>query len=353
MNGNRKITIPRFRRVIVLCSVLLLGAGILHAQDARESFSRARLDLAVPDNPAYNILGLSQSDILRPAGVREIGVLLSSTIPGSVAFEAAPLLLFSSPTLQAYKANPFLYRIRISAATTAGPGGSRDLGAGIRFTIFDHGDVRTNPDILNLNRELGAMVNAMQARCLDDNPEWEALDDEERRPLIDACVQSKQLDSLREARREAIKELAWNQPLCEMGAALAAASPDSLYKHLVVGKYALWGTLALPFLDTQGQFLAGFRLETFRGDDQRMGEIRGTAALRAYYGMNDVKGFVNLDLRKESGVDLLYRALAGIELGLLNGFWIEASLGVERSATEAARISTGLDLRFGTPEIEN
>jgi hypothetical protein len=311
----------------------------------------------VPDNPANNILGLSQSDLLRPAGIREIGVLLSTTIPGSVAFEAAPLLLFSSPTLQAYKSNPFLYRIRVSAATTSGPDGSRRLGTGVRFTIFDHGDLRTNPELLDVYRQLGAITSAMQLACLDENPEWESLDDEQRRPLIASCVQAKleaeRIDDVLSQRREAIKELAWNQPLCEVGAAVAAASPDSLYKHLIVGKYALWGTLALPFLDMHGQFLAGFRLETFRGDDQRIGEIRGTAALRAYYGMNDVKGFVNLDLRKEGALDLLYRGLLGIELGLLNGFWIEASVGIERSATEAARISTGLDLRFGTPEIEN
>ncbi len=365
---KQRSNLPSVYRAVAMCVFLLSvarffhGPDALHAQDAppaqdtRESVDRARLDLAVPDNPANNILGLSQSDLLRPAGVRELGILLSSTIPGSVAFEAAPFLLFSTPTLQDYKARPFLYRIRISAATTEGSGGSRDLGAGIRFTILDRGDLRTNPELLDIYRQLGAITADMQFACFDENPDWEALDDEERRPLIAACVEAKleaeRLDSVLTIRRKEIKEEAWNKALCELGAALAAGARDSLYKNLIMRKYALWGTLAFPFLDTRGQCVAGFRMETFRGGDQRIGEFRGTAALRAYYGENDTKGFVNLDVRKESGTEVLYRGMMGLELGLLNGFWIEASLGVERGDASPARITTGLDLRFATPEIE-
>ncbi|MBI1928035.1 hypothetical protein HYR99_27805 [Candidatus Poribacteria bacterium] len=122
-----------------------------------------RVDFAVPDSPAFKVLGVDPSNTLRPSSVRELLVGTSDfmgkdgalTIPKNFAAEFAPILLIGGKnlTLRDYQKHPYLYRLRVSAATKREETANQDvnqengtpteLGLGLRVSIIDKSDPRT------------------------------------------------------------------------------------------------------------------------------------------------------------------------------------------------------------------
>ena len=350
---------------VVACTLLLLGAAAtLPAQDIKDRVEAGRIDLAVPDNPAFNIIGGSSSEILRPSSLREVSVLLGDMFssnpvsPKATAFEISPMLLASNPTLDTYAAQRWLYSTRVSFATSTEDNGARQLSFGIRISLIDETDLRTNDQLLDAYRELADLSNTAQSKCFDEIRNREDVNADNMPQLIDSCVRRKiemqgiLVDSIVRAERTRIREASWNSAILEIGAAGAARSSDSLVANLMSSAYSFWATWAQPVFGPHGQLLIGLRGASLRGADNTFGEDEAAAALRCYVGSNDFKGFLEFDFLARSGMTPVSTGALGIELNLSNGIWIDGSAGLEKSGSDATRITGGVNLRLATPEVK-
>ncbi|PLX24058.1 MAG: hypothetical protein C0600_13780 [Ignavibacteria bacterium] len=348
--------------VLVMC--MFLHPMISFAQQEESIADLTRLDLAVPDNPANNILGLRNTEILRPSSLREVSVLLgdlfslNSTIPKSISFEVAPLLMLSEPSLNEFKDLHWAYSTRISIATSEGKDGGRQIALGIRMSLLDQSDLRVNQELIDEYRVFGKVMSDFGTQCLEENTEWALLDDEDRDQRIKQCAKEKLTSATRvpadksiAAIREKAKQDAWNEAILEIGAALAAQSQDSLAANLMSSSYSAWLTWAQPFLGEKGQLLLGMKGRADRNGYGGDWFSEASIALRGYFGTNSFKGFLEGDFLARDDRSPAVSAAAGIEVNLSNGIWIDASAGLEKVASRSAAITHDVSLRIATPEL--
>lgn len=334
------------------------------AQQEERVVDLTRMDLAVPDNPANNILGLRNTEILRPSSLREVSVLLgdlfslNSTIPKSISFEVAPLLMLSEPSLNEFRDLHWAYSARLSIATSEGKDGGRQIALGIRLSLLDRSDLRVNRMLLDEFRIFGKVMTDFGTECLENNEDWALLGNEARDARIKQCAKEKLASAKRipvdksiAAIRDKAKQDAWNEAILEIGAALAAQSQDSLAANLISSSYSAWFTWAQPFLGEKGQLLLGMK---GRADRNGYGEdwfSEASVALRGYFGTNSFKGYLEGDLVTRDDRPPTVSAAAGIEVNLSNGIWIDASAGLEKVSSQPAAITHDVSLRFATPEL--
>ena len=118
------------KRIIYSILVLLIGIGNIpltgQSQEDTSLVKNLRLNFAVPDMPAFQLLGTNPSHILRPSTPREFAVMASDfglnndfALPSSFAAEIAPFILFKSNnlTLSEYDKHSELYSLRVSVGT--------------------------------------------------------------------------------------------------------------------------------------------------------------------------------------------------------------------------------------------
>src|SRR5688572_1826337 len=125
---------------------------------------KMRADFTVPESPAFKLVDIDESAILRPASVRELALAFSSftdstdggfRLPKSIGIEVAPWLAAKSRTLTRGKyGNPkwtWLYRLRVSGAVHTSEGARRphEIAGGLRFTFLDDGDSRLDTVLKN------------------------------------------------------------------------------------------------------------------------------------------------------------------------------------------------------------
>ena len=138
-----------------------------------------RVDLSIPDVPAMTVTGTAASALLRPGNTRELAAALANfgggssggsfRLPQAFAVEAAPVLLFHRRlTLAAYRRHQALARLRASLATNRGEGdaGPTLLGIGVRTSLRDDGDPRTNDGYRAA--VTGILARATALELLDD-----------------------------------------------------------------------------------------------------------------------------------------------------------------------------------------
>jgi hypothetical protein len=123
--------------------------------------SVAMVDLSVPDSPAFAVLGLTPEEVSRPTTARKLatsllnGVDRNGTLQTGVAIDGLPYLALAGHllTLDDYRARSkyvvrFLARTQVSAATAKAADVNDKavrVGLGVRMTVFDRGDPRTDP----------------------------------------------------------------------------------------------------------------------------------------------------------------------------------------------------------------
>ncbi len=347
-----------YRICIPLIVVFFISSSHLYSQTDEDKFlKQASVDFAVPDAPAFQIIQADPTSILRPSSVREVAVTLgntltSGTIPDNYALELSPGLIFGK-SLQAYKKNPFLYRARISVATKSGEDESRQVGAGLRFTLWDETDLRTNADLEKELIKIGNESNNLKVECVNelsqqginpDNPDYEKL--------LNECLEKKNFDNLSgaiEKQREIAKKKSWNAINVEAGFALSANSHDTLASNLVAQNYQWWFSGAFP-LGEDGQILVGLNGGVNRNEDGELKNTSSNLGLRGYYGDNTQKVFVEGDLKTSSGVAPFLSFNLGYEYNLLNGLWADISLGVIKKEEGKFVSHSTLNFRFATPE---
>lgn len=318
--------------------------------------NQGNIDYAVPESPASKILNKDGGAILRPSSVKALAVSLGNyylnsgpVIPNNIGIEISPLALNPNTDLKKYNDNKFLYRTRISIATQYTPGNGYGVAYGLRFTLFDETDLRTNTAF---QQKIGELVKYNTSTVNDTINEYEYY-----RTFIDNTYTSNEavrlvsvLDSnvankLNEIRKtkevplsnkiklykELFKKNSWNKRIWEIGTAFSQRSPDSLITNL--GKpfrFAVWNNCGFP-VGKKGHLLIGLRYFAFNDtlETKTSSKLYHTVNLgsRFYYGTNDDKFFGEVQYQYNQQLQLLTAGF-GYETKLTEGGWATLMLNL-------------------------
>jgi hypothetical protein len=160
---KRSLIVVAFTAMIVF--LLPLAASGEDKKSTPATAADASIDLAVPDSPAFAVLGVSPSNVERPGSPRELALSLLNGVDANgnfqtgMAVETAPYLALwgSTSKLTDYQDDNqyrirFLSRALLSFATAKGTSDSDKavrLAVGLRFTPWDEGDPRLDKDLMN------------------------------------------------------------------------------------------------------------------------------------------------------------------------------------------------------------
>lgn len=125
--------------------------------------ANAEVDLAVPESPAFTVLGITPQTVVRPSSPRQFASSLLSGIDqrgnfqSGLALDAVPYWIFagSGITLREYQNS---YKIRLLSRTQFSFGNTKGASAddksvklalGLRITLWDTGDPHLDKELLN------------------------------------------------------------------------------------------------------------------------------------------------------------------------------------------------------------
>ncbi|MBI4810926.1 MAG: hypothetical protein HY800_05710 [Ignavibacteriales bacterium] len=312
--------------------------------------AKARIDLAVPAAPAMQILNTGSDMLMRPGNVREVGIAISDLLQAGGSIELSPALLLGDVTLSEYQANPFLYRFRVSVATGSTSNGDRDYGWGFRFTILDETDLRIDKQLQDSLVKLGHEINSIYMECTRTIDSASAENPIRIQEHIDSCFTNLYDQRIADV-REIAKVKNWNKPIFEVGIAGAASSSDSSLKHLIQNKYGLWMTGGFPLLNEKGQIVIGLKALVDRNASNKLADTEGSLAARGYIGGNKFKGFLETDWMMKKNLLPAFSINVGGELNVLNGVWIDCSIGISKQRNTEAALTNSFNIRIATPEM--
>lgn len=366
---NIYFCIDRFVKIIFFY-FFLLWSGQIMAQTPPSTqkqpapfykLEKVKADLAVPDAPAFKVLDADPSNIMRPSNVRAVSVVIANflsggaILPNTFAAEFSPGLIFGT-SLSAYQKKPCWYRMRFSIGTKAKGDSARDIGIGLRITIVDKTDLRTDKQLeKKLFEESGKPIVRSTVTATEnvlnktyENPSGSEIGEHLKQDQ-DYQNKMKQLDSAIVAARERAKKENWNKPIVEFGMAIRGSSLDSLAKNLVASQYGLWLSGGFP-LGKKGQLLLGEKAALTRNSNKEFKNGENSLGLRAYYGENEHKVLAELDWVVKSKALPSYGFNVGYESGIISGFWFDLSIGLQKQGTADPKVTSSFNLRIATPE---
>ena len=328
------MTRRRATRFAIAALALSVAAGA-HAQIARATglspfVKDYKIDFAIPDAPAFKLLEVDQSAILRPQTVRDLAVVLDGfrgegnafVVPRQLGVEFSPGLLIGGGQLQLtdYAARKALYALRLSGATNRDSLNHGQLAAGIRFSIVDEQDIRskggggTDPVVTAFTQSILSVYRAARIRA--GAPPAPIILDEGERARVEAVG-----DSIKRYWADTY----WNASSLELALGARARTVDSLGHDPMLDEAAGWVTYASG-LQGWGQLLLGAKLGASRDTSDRF-HAANTLAARLYVGSNALKGFVEGQQALASSTDARWLLNSGVELQVPNVGWINASAG--------------------------
>lgn len=330
-----------------ILSLLLLAFLVLN-QDSQAQMSLQdgkpsdlvkdfRLNFTIPESPAFKLINVDESNILRPTSVRELGVGVSDftgddnsilTIPRAFAVEVAPFLLLGGKnlTLKDYQSKPALYRLRVSGATKRLQGGSgpSQIAFGLRVSLIDESDLRTNKTYIDSVTAFTGAINEIfvQARKRAGPPP--------NNEIVLTPQDEEMINNLNKKIKEDWTEEKWNADVLDIAFALRAMSSDSTGKNLEADKFSFWTTYGHG-LGKNGQWLlggnAGFERDSTGGDLK----FDWSVSSRIYIGANKFKGFIEAQAAKMASEDLNFLLNSGGEVTIGKDVWLVFSAGAERN----------------------
>jgi len=344
------------KRSSMLFSLFLISLLFSHSLFAQEvQFAKElKTKYAVPDAPAFNMLNQNALTILKPGSVKDIALGLANfldvdnriTLPRSLAVEFSPGLLMygKTLTLDEYRKRAGLYRLRISLATAKGDSSSTatNLAFGLRVTLNDDSDPRTNKEYLTAATKLAEKIQTLvdvRRKALGASATISEIENDQK--LI---AEKKELEDSFNA--EWLEDK-WNKNMSELAFAFRAASKDSLTKNLKLNKFTLWYTSAYG-LDDWGQFLFGLNISTEKVPATNKFRASGSIASRFYMGTNDYKIYMELEasLMEESKAD--YFVNSGFELKVQDHLWAEFTAGIKQdNLINQSLLVTDFKLKYG------
>lgn len=315
-----------------------------------------RVDFAVPDVPAFSIIGADPSNILRPSSERELFVVASNfigpensfNIPKDFAVEFSPLLLAEGKDLklEKYKASPWLYRLRVSAATRRETVESAptEIGFGLRVNVIDESDLRTDDTYVKNATEIAGKINAVyvMARKRTGPPPAK---------IVFSPDEQKVLNELDAELKERWADQKWNAQTLDFAVASHASASDAMGNDLKMQKYAGWATFGTGF-GTWGQLLIGANgtVEQDTEGDEKLDVLSYSFSTRLYIGSNPYKMFIETQGAAKEGKSPNWLLNAGGEVKLQWGTWLAFSSGLEWvRETKTANLVTTFKLKVGLP----
>jgi len=311
-------------------------------------------DLAVPDIPAFKILGTQASDILRPSSWRELAVqageflLNKGGVPNSFALEATPFMYLFGGTLSLAEYRNDFERIlglsRVSVATSASPLGGIDLAIGWRMTLLDYADPRLETGLDSRLWTLTDSMNAIYSRCRTKLGAFAT------QAQIDSCA-STEITALRLNRIDTVienfMERNWNRPIVDIGIAGLGRSGDSTFKGMRANKYQAWATYGL-YIARKMQLVIGTSADISKDSLNTFYNASWNSGLRMYYGSNDLKGIIEANWstirndKPSAGVNI------GVEVAVQKGIWLDATYGAKSQSGSPLVFVPALSFKFGT-----
>jgi len=342
-----------------------------------------RVNFAIPNSPAFNILNVYPSNILRPSNTKEISVIASGfrnsgnlIIPNSFALEIAPWLLLSSrKSLSDYQKSAWkrlLYNTSVSIASQrndleAASTTASDLAAGLRVSIAGKGgDIKKETEFLAQyvfapKEKLMAKRDSLLKVFIKEkniNKPFEDSDTvikkEFEQFLKEKYYQANE-DKVNADIRQAIgryKIENWNHSSTDIAIAWRGFSEDSLLENTKSHNVYLWFTQAIR-LQKWGQLLIGlnYQLQSLQSDTSFSNII---IPARLYAGTNRIKGFLELQYEYDGNLEeSAYLANFGSELNILDGLWAVINAGAEKKGNRPVQFVSNFSIRFTLPERFN
>ena len=332
----------RVRAAAVATLLVLIGPSSAFAQKIfgeggilKDLASAYNIDFAIPESPAFKILDVDPSSILRPGTPQQLALNFSQfrtedgdfRLPSSFAVEFSPALLIAGGDLklESYEARKLLYATRISIATRGDTlaNSPRSISFGVRLGIKNEADLRLDPDftsgpeVTNLTREIVQVYSNARDRVGPTGT------------LVLNQDEKDQIEALEERIRDIWAERHWNATAMDLALAVRAETMNEAGENPEILEVRSWATYSKGY-GNWGQLLMGAQLgiERETPDDDFKQEI--VLALRGYVGSNHHKVFLEMqDALQEGGKpDFLFNT--GAEVRVSNWIWATFSLGAQR-----------------------
>lgn len=235
----------------------------LWAQDIQPQDLAGRLDLTVPESPAFVVLGVTPKNVLRPSTGRDLAFALlngfdaNGNVQAGLAIDAKPYLLARGPniTLADYRLDwttRQLSRIQASVATTAGQSDSDkadQVALGLKWTPWDEGDPRLdwNPD----NEMDGDTLEGCfrEKLAISDEPPA-TIEEIDEMPDTDAALAKSAKACVAQSERRN-----WNANAWDIGVAGFRSNAEGQKAH----GYSVWSSISLG-VGRRGQFIGHLRM---------------------------------------------------------------------------------------------
>lgn len=336
-----------------------------------ELLSFAEVDLAVPESPAFTVLGLTPQTVVRPSSPRQFASSLLSGVDrhgnfqSGLALDSVPYWIFagSGITLKEYRNS---YKIRLLSRTQFSfantKGASEDdksvrLALGLRMTLWDDGDPHSDDELMSCFAKVGLPNPPAVAPPIepdDDAPQSEKDEFERRKIFFEEAMKAYQtarliasariVSNAEECRAEARKRN-WNNSSWAIGLAPSWISQTGETKNFMWKGGGFWSSLAygfggipklkdnsqlllhlryrnneqVPDEDNAGQFLS--QDSFFFGGRWRFGNENASANLEGVFQRMRFKG---------KAWDNSARYSLGLERKIAENLWFALAFGGER-----------------------
>lgn len=373
------------KKTILFVQILLLSCFInpLHAQlnlkEGMDSLLQQKfmLNFMVPDVPAFMALDDNPSDMLKPSAPRDLAVMFSSfrsgnefIIPKSFAAEFAPGLFASTKiNLHDYQTKyliRMLTKTRLSLATKYEDETKfNHLAAGIKLTLIDQGDYRSDTAFLNekIYSQLDNYESEIAAKKLEylKAHNMTATELAMNEDLNNEIEDTLKLDLIKKEIRSSVDEYKrthWNSTRMELTYATVASTTDSLLNKALLNRHILWLVYAIkPGKKCDwAQIIFGLNYQLIN-ETGHFNQNQYSINTRAYFGSNKAKGFAEIQFRnRQSPIgslqakSLLFNC--GLDLDIYSGVWVHLGGGVDNLLGKNARTQLigNMNLYISLPE---
>ena len=318
--------------------------------DATKPVGFSTLDFAVPESPAFIVLGVSPENVVRPTSPRAFATSLlngldqEGNLQNGVALEAVPYTLARGTefTLAEYRADKFkrfLANTSLSLGTIKGAGTNDDaarLGVGIHTILYNQGDSRMDNQLI-----------ADFKKILESQPN----------PDQDLDLFDQQIAGKLKKVRDAARKRSESKPIWTLAFAPSWISPDGKYGNLKSNGMGLWTSFSTG-IGGDSQLIAHVRYRTNEevADPDNAGMFLGQdtslAGLRLRTGGQDFRfsfetSYIN---RKRDGsrTDDSLAFGVGLEPRISEGLWLNISFTGEAGRRDGndGRFQTALKWAF-------
>jgi hypothetical protein len=326
----RRPAVARLLAALILGAACAADAQIVRATGLSPYVKDYKVDFAIPDAPAFKLLEIDQSAILRPQTVRDLTLALDGfrgegsafVVPKQIGIEFSPGLLIGGGQLQLtdYAARKALYALRLSGATNRDSLDHGRIAFGIRYSVVDEQDIRskggggTDPVVTAFTQSILSVYRA--ARIRTGPPPL---------PIVLTVDERAQVEAVSDSIKAYWADKYWNANSLEFALGARARTEDSLGHDPRLDEAAGWVTYANS-LHGWGQLLLGAKLGAAR-DTNGSFHAANTLAARLYVGSNMLKGFVEGQQALASNTDAQWLLNSGVEFQIPDIGWINASAG--------------------------